>query len=229
MTIFFTWPSKFFSEMKLYHNLSSYLFWVKKEVLFGVERTLGLLLPSPPPLQKIPQHDIRQAPQFSVWCWKVSVWSVWFWEDVEAKLSTPGQLLGYPWKVWGITVQTSYWEGRWDQNWVRSRPTNFFTKATRKFVKNGNFLLFGLKLENKERYRDGSNGCWNDAHIQGNKCPVDNKWLRGRFDRVLPARSWEIPVERELPAKIGRCSKKLGGHNFDFRAKSFRENFFYIY
>ena len=27
-------------------------------------------------------------------------------------------------------------------------------------------------------------------------------------------------VKRELPAKIGRCYKKLGGHNFDFRAKS---------
>ena len=26
------------------------------------------------------------------------------------------------------------------------------------FVKNGNFLVFGLQLENEERYRDGSNG-----------------------------------------------------------------------
>ena len=59
------------------------------------------------------------------------------------------------------------------------------------------FLLFGLQLENKERYRDGSNG-WNDAYIQGNKCPVDKKWLRGRFDSVLPAQSWEMPVEREI-------------------------------
>ena len=40
------------------------------------------------------------------------------------------------------------------------------------------------------------------------------------FDGVLPARSWEMPDERELPAKIGRCWKKLGSHNFDFRAKS---------
>ena len=30
------------------------------------------------------------------------------------------------------------------------------------------------------------------------KCTVDNQWLRGRFDRVLPARSWEMQVEREL-------------------------------
>ena len=37
---------------------------------------------------------------------------------------------------------------------------------------------------------------------------------------VLPAPSWEMPVERELPAKIGQCNKKLLGHNFDRRAKS---------
>ena len=37
------------------------------------------------------------------------------WEDLEDKLLTPGQLLGYLWKVRGITVQTSYVEGRWHQ------------------------------------------------------------------------------------------------------------------
>ena len=72
-----------------------------------------------------------------------------FGEDLEAKLLTPGQLLGYPWKVWGIMVQTSYWEGQWHQNWARSRPTNFFTKGKWKFVKNGNFLLFSLQLEKR--------------------------------------------------------------------------------
>ena len=92
-------------------------------------------------------------------------------------------------------------------------------------VKNGKFLVFGLQLENEERYRYGSNG-WNDAHIKGNKCPVDKQWLRGRFDRVLPARSWEMPVKRELPAKIGRCSKNLAGRNFDFIAKSSSEKIF---
>ena len=44
------------------------------------------------------------------------------WEDVEAKLLTPGQLLGYPRKVWGITVQTSYWEGQWHQNCGYTSP-----------------------------------------------------------------------------------------------------------
>ena len=51
------------------------------------------------------------------------------------------------------------------------------------------------------------------------------KWLWGRFDRVLPAWSWEMQVERELPAKIGQCNENLAGRNFDFRAKFSWENF----
>ena len=39
------------------------------------------------------------------------------------------------------------------------------------------------------------------------------------FDSVVPPRSWKMPVRRQLPAKLGRCCKKLGGHNFNFRAK----------
>ena len=35
-----------------------------------------------------------------------------------------------------------------------------------------------------------------------------------------------MPVKRELPAKIGRCNENLAGRNFDFRAKSSRDNFF---
>ena len=50
--------------------------------------------------------------------------------------------------------------------------------------------------------------------------PFNKKWLQGRFDSVLPARSWEMPVEHELPAKIGQCYNELLGHNFDARAKS---------
>ena len=63
----------------------------------------------------------KKTPKNSVF-WRQEIGITSLWEDLEAKLLTPGQLLGYPWKVWGITVQTSYWEGRWDQNWVRSRP-----------------------------------------------------------------------------------------------------------
>ena len=46
------------------------------------------------------------------------------------------------------------------------------------------------------------------------------------FYYVLHTRSWETPVECELPAKIGWCNENLAGRNFDFRAKSSLENFF---
>ena len=39
---------------------------------------------------------------------------------------TPGQLLGYPWKLWGITLQTSNKEGQWHQNWAYTSLLNFF-------------------------------------------------------------------------------------------------------
>ena len=42
--------------------------------------------------------------------------------ELEAKPVTSGQLLGHPWKVWDITLQMSYVEAWWHQNWVHSRP-----------------------------------------------------------------------------------------------------------
>ena len=38
-----------------------------------------------------------------------------------------------------------------------------------------------------------------------------------------------MPVERELPAKIGRCYKNLAGRNFDFRSKSSWEDVRNVY
>ena len=53
----------------------------------------------------------KKTPKNSFFLWpNIGITSLW--EDLEAKLLTPGQLLGYPWKLWGITVQTSYVEGR---------------------------------------------------------------------------------------------------------------------
>ena len=54
-------------------------------------------------------------------------------------------------------------------------------------------------------------------------CPGGSKyvWQRGVESlqgRVTAARSW--PLFREKKNHIGRCCKKLGGHNFDLRAKS---------
>ena len=64
---------------------------------------------------------------------RTRIWISW------AKLLAPGQLVGYPWKLWGITVQTSYVEGRWHQNWAYTSPKLFFYRRTRKSVKNGSF------------------------------------------------------------------------------------------
>ena len=55
---------------------------------------------------------------------KIGITSLW--EHLEGKLLTPGQLLGHSWKLWSITIQTSYWEGRWHQNWFCSGPTKKF-------------------------------------------------------------------------------------------------------
>ena len=41
------------------------------------------------------------------------IWVSWLWEELYAKLLAPGQLLGYPQKLWGMTAQTSYAEGWW--------------------------------------------------------------------------------------------------------------------
>ena len=46
----------------------------------------------------------------------------WLWRALEAKLMTPGQLLGYPWKLWGKTVQTSYV----DFSGIKIEPDIFF-------------------------------------------------------------------------------------------------------
>ena len=55
---------------------------------------------------------------------------------------------------------------------------------------------------------------------------VYERWVQQIFDPVLPARSWEMPVERELPAKIGRCYEKPYGHNFQISALKLNQRYF---
>ena len=55
----------------------------------------------------------------------------WLWEELYAKLLGLGQLLGCPLKVWGITVQTSFWEGLWHQNCGYTSPILFFAGGHR--------------------------------------------------------------------------------------------------
>ena len=55
---------------------------------------------------------------------------------------------------------------------------------------------------------------------------VYERWVQQIFDPVLPARSWEMPVKCELPAKIGRCSPKPYGHNFQISALKLNQRYF---
>ena len=73
--------------------------------------------------------------------WWTRIWITWLWKDLDAKPLTPGQLLGWPWKLWGITLQTSYVKGRWHQNWAHTSPLQFFTVGARKFAKNWLFWV----------------------------------------------------------------------------------------
>ena len=57
----------------------------------------------------------KKTPRNSLF-WRQGIWVAWPWEVLYAKLLDPGQLLGCPWKFWGITVQTCHWEGLWHQN-----------------------------------------------------------------------------------------------------------------
>ena len=58
---------------------------------------------------------------------------------------------------------------------------------------------------------------------------VYERWVQQIFDPVLPARSWEMPVKCELPAKIGRCLPKPFGHNFHISALKLNQRYFDIY
>ena len=55
---------------------------------------------------------------------------------------------------------------------------------------------------------------------------VYERWVQQIFDPVLPARSWEMPVKCELPAKIGRCNEKPYGHNFQISALKLNQRYF---
>ena len=82
----------------------------------------------------------KKTPKNSVF-WRQEIGITSLWEDLEAKLLTPGQLLGYPWKLWGITAQLAS---------STSTRRNHFQKA----VKN---TLIWLFYKNKQTWQIGRN------------------------------------------------------------------------
>ena len=129
------------------------------------------------------------------------------WEEVDDKLLTPGQLLGRCWLLWCITVQTSYWDSRWHQNWVRSRPQQIFCKWQWKILKNGRFYSSASSSKSKKRVIVmRPTGKWLLRIEQ-----QTSRWQRlaaGLFYCVFSTRNWEMPVERELAEKLGNVAFK---------------------
>ena len=137
----------------------------------------------------------KKIPKYGLFM-RQRIWVSWLWEEMYAKLLVPGQLLGYPWKLWGTTVQISYVEGRWHQNWARNRPPKFFWGRQQKLAKNGNLLLFGPLLGNKERYWVGPQKVKRPVYI-GDKNAF---WAKISFGAVLilfwsPEVGWGRPNE----------------------------------
>ena len=66
-------------------------------------------------------YFVQKTPQ--IWLfWCARIWVTWIWKALDAKPLTPGQPLGCTWKLWGLTLQISYVEGRWHQNWAHMSP-----------------------------------------------------------------------------------------------------------
>ena len=102
--------------------------------------------------------------------------------------------------------------------WVHE-PATFFLEAAREISEKWNFFVKRSVPENFQRENFPGQVPTESLRTQDSE-NVYERWVQQIFDPVLPARSWEMPVKCELPAKIGRCSKKPPGRNFDFRAKS---------
>ena len=102
--------------------------------------------------------------------------------------------------------------------WVHE-PDTFFLEAAREISEKWNFFVKRSVPENFQRENFSGQVPTESLRTQDSE-NVYERWVQQIFDPVLPARSWEMPVKCELPAKIGRCSKNLAGRNFDFRAKS---------
>ena len=102
--------------------------------------------------------------------------------------------------------------------WVHE-PDTFFLEAAREISEKWNFFVKRSVPENFGRENFSGQVPTESLRTQDSE-NVYERWVQQIFDPVLPARSWEMPVKCELPAKIGRCNEKPPGRNFDFRAKS---------
>ena len=99
--------------------------------------------------------------------------------------------------------------------WVHE-PDIFFLEAAREISEKWNFFVKRSVPENFQREIFSGQVPTEALRTQDSE-NVYERWVQQIFDPVLPARSWEMPVERELPAKIGRCYENLLATIFRFQ------------
>ena len=111
--------------------------------------------------------------------------------------------------------------------WVHE-PDTFFLEAAREISEKWNFFVKRSVPENFQRENFSGQVPTESLRTQDSE-NVYERWVQQIFDPVLPARSWEMPVKCELPAKIGRCCNRRYGHNFQKPAWSLIQRYFDIY
>ena len=107
----------------------------------------------------------------------------------------------------------------------RTRARNIFYVCTRKLAKKW-FFLVKRSVPKNFQWENFSGQVPTESLRTQDSENVYERWVQQIFDPVLPARSWEMPVKCELPAKIGRCSPKPYGHNFQISALKLNQRYF---
>ena len=139
------------------------------------------------------------------------------WRELEAKPVTSGQLLGHPWNVWDITLQMSYVEAWWHQNWVHSRPILCRGGGDAEISENLCFFIKRSVGPNLQIETFLGPAPTDSPRTQLSEYLYE-RYVKKILVRVIPVRSRERAAKRDLPAKIGTVTKKRHGHNFWTRA-----------
>ena len=127
----------------------------------------------------------------------------WLWMELYAKLLGLGQLLGCPWKLWGITVQTSYWEGRWHQNCGYTSPILFFLQPDTEISEKRNFRIREMHLPILQEcvcvhwssLSTTHGGWWK------NVCEIPGESI------IATLRSWPMTMDRPFWKDLGKSTR----------------------
>ena len=143
----------------------------------------------------------QKTPHFRLFWW-AQIWVTWLWKDLDAKRLTPGQLLGWPWKLWGITLQTSC---RWHPNWAHM-SRYICLVCVHGNSRRGDFLgktLFYLKIFNRKIFR----GCyfWNPYTLRIQE--MESVWVTEPPFRIYSGSKWGLRLKTGIvtpPIFVGK-------------------------